>query len=259
MVTFNDMRSLRATYSTKFSYPAAPHFLTFQLSMDGDCPSVFWQAIFSVHVHGQERVRMIRLTSRGNTETVELRGNDGDVSIVPGDAALGSLPTCGGEGAAGVITPCAYIDFGMKSIEVRITMPLALLQTWIALAAGDELLGPERQKSARTAIERLLIPALSVESDGRKYVAQVKSVAFLSIDENEIDPRAEDKACSLLTGRLVTRLHIETSNVLEQADLQWNLFNGAVFSATAVISGNGPTVLHEFSTYQPNYHWQRGL
>jgi hypothetical protein len=259
-LTINDLRDLRAAYTTKFSYPSEPRFLTFQLLMDGDYPSVFWQVVLGVHSPGKNQGRTIRLTSRGNAETVEFIWNDGRANVVSGEIPTVFSPSCGVEGATSLSEPCVNIDFGMKSIDVQITMPLALLQTWLALTAGDdEFLAPDEQESARTAIEQLLIPALSVESDERRHVAVVANISFLSIDEKETDPHAEKKSYSLLTGRLVARLRFEMPNALKQADLHWNLFNNVVLSATAVISGNGPTVLHEFSTYQPNYHWQRGL
>lgn len=257
MITTEALRALRAKYTTRFSYPSTPRFLTFQILMDGTSPGVLWQTILSVHGSLQDRGRTLRLTSRGNAETIELRWNDGMPSVLatPAPESL----ACAGEGVAGLKEVCADIDVGMESVEVRISIPLVLLQTWLTLDGNDdELLDPDEQKSARNVIEPLLGQALIVESEGCNSPGQISDIAFLAIDGNRFNLLSERTSVSLITGRVTVRLHFETITTLQQAEFHWNLFNNAVLSAGSIIKTNGVTSRHEFSTYQPSYHWQRG-
>ncbi len=255
LITLGTLRSLRAKYTTTFSYPRAPRFLTFQLLMGNDCPSVFWQTLLSVHGGQDEGGRVLRLTSRGNAETVELLWRDERASLAP-SATQGD--SCSGEGAASLKQICADIHVGTETIEAQITIPLTLLQTWLVQADHDEgSLTPDEQKSATSEIRSLLADALSVESQGRKYSGDILGITFLPLEARNRDSPVENQRVSLLTGRVKALIRFGPFATLEQTDFQWNLFNNAVLSVSATFDGSDPVVRHEFSTYQPKYHWQR--
>lgn len=255
-LTFGELRSQRARYSTRFSYPCAPRFLTFQLLMGADTPSVYWQAILGVHGMKEEGSSVVRLTSRGNAETIELRWSDKHARLAP---TSGLESSCAAEGVGGLKHVCADIDVQMEFIEVQIAIPLSLIPTWFVPAGNDdEFLDPEEQKSARGQIEALLTDALIVENEGRRYSGALMEMAFLPLDADNLDSHGEVRRVCMLTGRVSARIRFGPFASLEQADFQWNLFNNAVLSVTAMIGDSGSPVRHEFSTYRPRYHWQRG-
>jgi hypothetical protein len=256
-IKMEDLQSLSATYRTQFRYPCAPRFLTFQLLMANDCPSIFWQTVLSVHGTEGGRGRTLRLTSRGNAETIELLWSDKPPRP---QSNAGLERTCSIEGVDGLTQICAEINVDMESIDVRVVIPLMLLQTWFVLDGNDdEFLDAEEQRSASGKIKSLLADALSVESEGCKYAGEIVGIAFVPIDAEEADPLVENQRISQFTGRVSARLRYGPVAAIEQADFQWNLFNNAVFSVGATIGNDRSAVAHQFSTSRPRYRWSRGV
>jgi len=253
-ITFGDLRSLRAKYRTRFSYPCGPRFLTFQLSMADENPGLFWQAVLRIHGTAEEDGRVLRLTSRGNTETIELVWNEKRAVLVRGSE--GAL-ACSGDGVAGLKQICADINIGKESVEVRISIPLALIQTWLSADRNnDEIVDQQEQKSVGNEMESLLARALFLEADGRKHSSQITGVAYLSLDAKDVTGASNQ--VSLHTGRVIARLRFGPFAALDQADFQWNLFNNAVLSVVANVVSDRAAVSHELSTFQPRFRWQGG-
>lgn len=253
LVIWGNLRSLPLKYATQFSYPCAPRFLTFQLSMGSDCPGVFWQSILSVRgAAADDQGRVLRLTSQGNVETVDLIWSDKQGRV----ASNSSESTCFDGGVAGLQSICAEINIQSASVEVRIAIPLALLQTWLVLTQNeDEFLDLVEQQMVAGKVRNLLADAVSVECEGYKYSAEIMEIGFLPLGAKH--PTGERKRVSLLTGRLSARLGFGPIIGLDQADFQCNLFNNAVHSVTAIIGVDNAAIRHEFSGYRPRYHWQR--
>ena len=245
-------RALRVKYATRITYPSFPRFLTFQLWMAGEFPSVYWQTYFNVHGIVEAPGCVLRLTSRGNAETVEISWEGGQARILPQSSPGSVTNRLGLSGLRGI---SAEIDIGDLDFEIRVEIPLAMLSTWLTLPGHDEFLDMDEQRSVRLALENLLRPALSIESGGRELEAKVGGVLFRSLEGREAESPVH--RVSLVTGRVTGIIRFRAEKSLEKAQLRWNLFNHAVLSVDGVIQGDGRTIRHTFSTYEPAYQWRR--
>jgi len=245
----HELRKLHATYRSICAWSTAPRFLTFQLLMTGSDIGVLWQVVLAVHGADAGHAQALRLTSRGNAETVEIAWRGGQAEILAARIA-GECTACADRGVARLKELCADIDIADEAIVVRLSIPLPLLQTWITLPNSDgEFLD---QDSVKEAAYALAARAVAVEFNGKLVAAEVGDLRFVSLDR-------QSSSISLWTGRMSAQLRFRGVVDADRVGLHWNLFNSAVVTATAFIRSDGGCSEHEFSTYQPFHDWHRRL
>lgn len=252
-----DLRKLRITYAARYACPDHAHFLTFQLLLDASDASVFWQLALTIRgAAGAGGV--VRLTSRGNAETVTLSWQDGRATVLTDDTpqTAGSCVPCADHGVGRLHEVCADIDVSEASVEVLLMLPLPLAETWMMLPTHDgEFLDPSEQRACGEALRALMRGALSVESDGRSVVPELVEFRFVPLERTPAESAAGDTPVSLWTGRVLAHLRFRSESSLSHAGLRWALFNSAVLSAQTILRGDGTCTEHEFTINQPTLYW----
>jgi len=248
-VELRDLRRQYVKYTSTYVLPSSSGFVFFQLLPVDRSMIVPWQLVLNVRGESQMG-QIVRLTSRGNVESVELSWEDGQPSVLPAPhrAEAGSCTPCESRGAARFKQVCADIEIGDTDSSAWLFIPLPLLSTWITVGAeGDEFLDFAEQAAARESVRPLMRSAIEAHTQVGPLTAEVRDVRFVSGAEAMTD------RISVWTGGVRAHVHFQRAGGVETVALRWGFFNGAVLSATANIHADGRCTEHEFSTYRPEF------
>ncbi len=269
-----ELHRLRARYDLVFQITLRPRLLTFQFRWIGDQAVIPSQLVLDVRGSDQPSGDLVRLTSRGNAETIEVHWHDRKATVDAGWIDATRIHACaqGAGGPARWKEIFAEIEARAQELEARVFIPLPLLETWIPLPRRDEdFLSLGEQQAALAAIAALIQAALSVETDGNPIPAEILEIAFLpanarrsSLSAPDLSPLAKGGArggtpISIWTGRLAARLRFRVESTHDQVTLRWNLFNNAVLSVTAALRVGTRCTERVFSTYESIYTWTLDL
>ncbi len=248
-VELRDLRRQYVKYTSTYVLPSSSGFVFFQLLPVDRSMIVPWQLVLNVRGESQMG-QIVRLTSRGNVESVELSWEDGQPSVLPAPhrAEAGSCTPCESRGAARFKQVCADIEVDEPDMDVRLSIPLPLLSTWIALEADDdEFLDLSEQIAAQKSVLTLVHSAIAARNQAGPLSAEMLDVRFVSGAETTTD------RISVWTGGLRAHARFHGTGQVDSFVLRWGLFNGAVLSGVANIHASGRCTEHEFSTYRPEY------
>jgi hypothetical protein len=248
-IDLHELRKLQATYNSTCAYAAAPRFLTFHLMMRGADIGIHWQVVLAVRGDGESHPQAIRLTSRGNVETIQIAWAGEGAEVFPQHVDGPECEACDRRGTAWLKELCADIVIQNDDVYVQLSIPLPLLNTWISLPSRDgEFLNRAEQDSVMEAASALVAGAFTVELDGRPLPAEVVQLRLVPLTGSA--PRL-----SLWTGRLAADLRFRSKSTLKQPGMRWKLFNNAVVTGKAAIRNDRSCLEHEFTTYQPLFEW----
>jgi len=252
----------RATYAWKFPMPDATSFLLFQICPNALPLEIPWQVVLAARGASQSTDTVLRLTTRGNVEVLELSWDNGEPKVITAQPALedGRCAGCDQRGPTQFKEICADIEIGDDVMKVSVSVPLALLATWMNVPVdGEAFVSPQEQALVIASARDLITNAIDVESGGNVLAAQAIAIQVVPIAPQATNLAGEAKRLSLWSGRVLARLRFRNPNRLDSATLQWKLFNGGVLNAHAVIRVDGDCIEHDFSTYRPILNWQRRI
>jgi len=221
-----------------------------------------WQIVLAVRGADQEQGQIVRITSRGNAETVELVRHDGHVTVRTdedrGTAGVACAPF-DARGSARFKEVFAEIEPEGEGVRVRLSIPLPLLETWMDLPRkqGGSINNGELAAVAGP-LRSLIEGAIGLEFDGRNIPAEVRSMDLVGPHSAESPAAAADYPLSLFTSRVVAELWFPCGSQPRQLILHWKLLNNAVLSAWAAIHCDGVCTEHLFSAYRPDHSWTCG-
>jgi len=263
-----DLASLRTVFvAYTLSYGSEePHgFLTFRLVPNDQAIGVAEQIGLWVHGRSGDRGVSIRLTSRGNAETVAVSWEEGRPTavardIVDLDDPLNCSPDGGMDGSR-FKDLWAEIDLNGPDMWVTIYAPAPLLGTWLPVKRGaEDVLTPAEQTELLAAAVPLLEGALAVTIDGAEVTPSVEWVVLLPagirVLEDANGAVGAGNVC-FWTARAAVRLRFAGREPPEEVGLEWRLFNNVVLSVPAAIRLDGECVHHTFTTYAPAMTWRR--
>ena len=250
-LTPQNMRRMRIHYHADYRLSDPIHHLSFQAALQQGTLIVAWQLTCVVRAAGQPDARTIRLTSRGNIETVKIIRTPQGVAVATGgaDAAMGCADRIG-EGL------CADIRIQEDGLHARIEVPLPLLSTWMSLpTTDDEYLTVFEQQQTVNALGDPWKNALVVRMDAVEVAAQSLKFTWIPLDAESDGSMELGGDVSIWNGRLRVELHFPTNGFPASLELRWNLFNHSALTAHAYLRSGQTVTEHEFSTYAADYHW----
>jgi hypothetical protein len=239
------LRRIQATYRLEYTLPGTPRFLTFQLRF-GEAPAPLnSQLALDVRRKGERSGRTIRLTSRGNAETLEFptgktaaSGPTQDRNALPAPERFNTI--------------FSIIRADEGALEIETHVPLTLLETWQPVARRDaDIIDPAEQAEACRVLAGLLAGAHRVLLDGAPRHGESAEMGILPPGAAGLAIQSEPHRASVWTARVAVRMRYGCAAPCEAVELRWGLFNNAVLTGRAVVTARGRTFEHEFTTYDP--------
>lgn len=239
-----------ATFRLRYVIGGAPDLLILQIRAGAMPVETPWQVVLSARGAFAGDGPVLRLTSRGNAELVELSWKDSRPRIELA-GSLRDVTACAGLGVRRFQEICVEANIGESHVDATVVIPLALLNTWFSVPAGpDGLLHELQQRQVIEAAGELMGRSLAVSLDGRAAEAELRSV--------EIDAAASQAGeISLWSSCVRASIRFAGPRRFEQVSFSWRLFNAAVLSARFIPCARGVCIPHELSTYRPTVKWQR--
>lgn len=252
----------RVKYTCKFLLPGVTPFLLFQLRSETLPIDIPWQVVLSGRGASQSAGDSLRLTTRGNVEVLELSWDNGEPKVMTAQTALEHrrCAGCDQRGPAQFKEICADIEIGDDVMDVSLSVPLALLATWVNVPVdGEAFVGPQEQALVIASARDLVTYAVNVEAIDGVLEPRIIDILMVPIATSTSNQLQSVGRLSLWSGRVLARLRFQNPNRLDSAKLRWKLFNGGVLNAHAVIRADEDSIEHDFSTYQPILNWQRRI
>jgi hypothetical protein len=268
LFSMDEFRRLRLHYKLVFPFDIRPDFLTFQLVDSAGTQTALSQLALLVSGEHQPTGRTLRLTSRGNAETVEVLWQDDRAQIAldtvqhPASDRAADTEICvpfEQRGSHRFDEVFAEMHRHSEKVLVTVHVPLPILDTWFrfnrehpgAITSGE-------QHAAAVPVSQLLQRSISV-SVGDKVIAPAElNLRFTPITMRgtaESGPLpaddTADESIGFFTGRLVAVLLFPISVSSDEATLTWNLFNPGVLTAAANVTVDGRCRQHDFTTFEP--------
>ncbi len=230
------LRALRVNYSCRNPLSAQTSFLVLRLQPDAFPMDIPWQLVLSVRRGSPDAAEIIRLTSRGNTEVLEL------------SAHADRRGLCVREAGAQARFTELYADVTVReeAVDVDVSIPLPLLSTWLPVPVdGDDFLEPMYIGSILESSRKLIEHGLVVQSTQPCEVQPI-DVQFASLT-GELPAASR---INLWTARLQARLRFKLQDP-RRATLTWRLFNAGVVAARAVVRCADRCADYSVTTYEP--------
>lgn len=268
-IGYAQLRNIAITYTLDHPTGCLPRFLTFQQHFGGANTSMPVQLAVSVTSAGNPVERFIRLTSRGNVETLQFAWPDSDSK--PPVSVTNDLNT-----PSGHVIPdmgrnrfkSVYAFIYMDEVDVRcdIYMPLVLLETWLPVKrANVDFLDIQEMTAAKEQIHAFFMRRIPSRVNGKTALPTVAHVSYISPDASIISSDASfispdasliDKAepaqrLGAWSARVCVRLKYLPHAPVTQMELEWNLFNSIVLNAHVVTVFNDVRTKHLVTTYAP--------
>lgn len=224
------LRHIRATYVLEYATPPQ-RFLTFQQHSGDGSPRAVSQLALDVRRAGERQGRLIRLTSRGNAETLEF----------PAGVREDRFKTVS-----------SIIRAADAGLSVEIHVPLVLLETWRPVMRLDpDFLEPAEQAAACEGLAVYFTDVNRVCFDGVDTAGELMEIAFLPPEADALAGRSEPQRLSAWTARAAVLTRYQPTYPFATTEFTWGLFNNAVLSSPAFIFDGECGIEHEFSTYDP--------
>lgn len=246
---FSRLRGLRASFRLDYPLAAPPRYLTFYHADGAAGVDLASQLVLFVTSPESESARTIRLTSRGNVETLAFdEGNHRQGACTPPPDAFAVIA----QHADSFKSVLAGVEMDDGGMTVRISVPLTLLETWRGVPRADrDFLSAEEQQRACASLGDFFARACEVRVGDRPVPPEVQRVTFIGLDAAAIDDTPPPARISAWTARVDAVLRLPIDARSGQVELIWQLFNNAVLSARAVVCADGSCAEHELSTYSP--------
>lgn len=257
-VLWKQLRMMRVHYTTSYRIPNGSSLLTFRMSPEASRPTVAHQWILEVRGLAATSSRTMQLTSRGNAETVELAWSDGAAQPRENSTALHEEPACAPPTHQnGIRIREILVDFERRpeSIDVRITVPLPLLETWNPIhRRGEGRFEYDEQAELMKWARSRMRDVLDIHVDGRVLSSESREFRILGAI-----PLSDDQRQTPPVGYFVSQLEIKErfawTAPAERLTLTWKLMNNAVHAARVAFHAGETCAAGEFSSYAPTLEW----
>lgn len=212
-----DARNFFTEYECNTELAEPGSLFVLQLQPSAFPVDVLWQVVLSVHSDPLVSESVVRLTSRGNAELIDLS---------PTEAITPESASCESRGRARFQEICAQLSANGGNFEINLSIPLPLLSTWLSVPAdSDGFLNKEHHDSILKQAEELIQKNIQI-SAGSPIELKINSIELLPFNAD----RSRSEKLTLWTTRLGARLQYNLAGA-QDVELNWGLFNAAVLSA----------------------------
>lgn len=252
-----DVRGLgdvRASYTIEYRASCPQRFLTFRQETLDAPTGLPTQFALLVRQPAALCERTIRLSSGGNSETLEFdwTPRDGLEAASEGDALQTHFSRHRFDAVQAIIH---VVNDGLR---IEIHVPLPLLETWIRIERDDpDHVLPDEQDQATAGLREFFMARNTFRLNDQTLSPQILEIGFLAPDETAINARAQRRRLGTWTARVGVVLDYRISESLKDIRVDWDLFNNAVLAADVLIIDGASTELHQFSTYAPSLRFER--
>ncbi len=265
---YETLHQTHVIHMLKYETPEPVSLLTFQLrGSDGPAAGPA-QWVLAVRSRENSDVRVIRLTSRGNAETLSfgwIDGRAGQGAVAqsnngppPGPPPSHTAPEQkAGDERFGSIQAVVRMD----EAEVRcdVYLPLVLAETWMAINRADrDFVSPAEFAPAEERLCALVASRNELAIDGAAPAAGGVSAEFLGPEEFVADGNQPRRRLSAWTARVAITQRFAVKTPPNELELAWGLFNGMVLTADATVVCGESSEKRRISTYDPVLKWSRG-
>lgn len=239
--TIEELRQLRVRYELTFRLPAPTPVLTFRVAQPEQRMSVQSQCVLRAFCAGSDVHRTLRLTSRGNSEGVELAWIEGTPRVVAPTPATGDVDPAAPfdpHGSLRFNDVCLDVALDNETVRATAYIPLPLWESFEPTNRADEnRLTASEADAIRRSAEQRLRGALTIGEDAGRadwpFTVTVDSLHDPAFDGAKATDATD--AVSFWAARLIVRYEPRTDQEGQGPNLSWNLFNGLVMSAEAVV------------------------
>ncbi len=262
------LRQMHVIYLFKYETPEPARLLTFQLRPSDGPAAGPGQWVLAVRSSGDSDVRVIRLTSRGNPETLSFRwkaehAEQGGVAPlevasprvdhwpprtpvqVTGDARFGSIH--------------AVVCIEDAEVRCDVYVPLVLAETWVSVDRADrDFVSPGEFAAAGARLCELVASRNRLVIDGAAAGPESVRAEFLGPEEFAADGEEPRGRVGAWTARIAMTQRYAVKAPPRELELRWGLFNGAVLTAEATVVCGGSKEDRRLLTYAPVLKWSRG-
>jgi hypothetical protein len=230
------------TIRYRYEYPLARPVsgVTFQqdpsIDADGELPS---QIALSTSLFGSADRRTLRLTSRGNSETLY---------VADALAQSGAAPPAASESRSVVCFPREYVEFERfrapylvthrsgRDCRVDLYVPLPLLETWKSIPRGHlDALTVEEQRSAMRLLNELAAEHMRLQIDNQPIPLPPVRQAVLLPSQVEIGAFEQTGPVGYWSGRAAISYEIKLPHESAKPEIEYRLFNSSITLGRALL------------------------
>lgn len=244
-----------------FPISAPPLLLTFQMSPDGELSGLRSQWVLAVHGPQEERERLVRLTSGGNAETIELSAPDTTGTCLTAQQALPADVNASAEFESFVFSMLqqrkytgitAVLRETTSGLTLDVYAPLPLVETFITTSRSNaDFVEVDEQRVILSRWNELVASRVQFKIDDRLPLASLQHQAFLAPDAADASAAAAPRRLGAFTARTMLRYSLPVADPSASCELTWNLFNSSVLNADVIYASSFHSIVRELSTYSP--------
>jgi hypothetical protein len=258
-IPWMQLRAMRLRYTASYLLPSGRHFLTLRMGPTEQISAIARIWVIEVRTAGDGARRRIQLTSRGNTETLELRWSGDRPELRPQEFVAKEEAACAAfqdRGALRFHDILVDVEAMPDEIRVRSSIPLPLVETWIsAQRLREGSLDTEEQSRLLAAAQPLLSAAVELESGSRRLTPSSLELQLRSANMAPGGVSGPPESIGYFTSRLEALQRFPVPEPAQRLTVSWKLFNSAVLSARAAIRAGGRCTPREFTSYSPTLTW----
>ncbi len=232
------LRDVRVVHSLSYPLRERASLLTFQQSTDS-ATSLRTQWIMAVRVDGEERERIVRLTSQGNAETLAFDSCDKLTVDVP--------PPMRDEKFRSMYVIVRHQEHGMT---LDLFAPLTIVETFVPTSRRNpDYVEMDEQTSILAAWEKLVASRVDVIRGEEPMRGAVTASEFAPPCPSDSDSDSSTRRVSAYSARV--HAQFEFADAPSTAELTWKLFNNLVLNVPLFIEQETVPIVAELTTYAP--------
>jgi len=248
------------TYHLRYPLLSPPTHLTFQQVVGREAGMIPATLELEVLQVGMGMPEVVNLSNAGNTETIEFvwDADEGRAGESPAEAwqRRREERKQARMGITSYDSVYGFVYITDREVRTEILIPLATLETWIAVPRRDPFfLEVEEQAAARERLVKFFRGKNRVVIDGIQVQPTLQRLDYYGVRFTDFAMRPEPDRLSVGSARLGAVLSYSTKGPPARVDITWEYFNAAIFSAKTVVYANNETVQRAFTVYRPVFSW----
>lgn len=251
------LRALTISSTLEYRLERFSRFISLQQDVERRMPGLPSRIVLTPHGSLGELVPSICLTSGGNVAVLRLTEESKQRSADKPDStvtAVGDFLARAGRLSA--VRAVVHVEVNAVTLDVQ--LPVPVLETWLPISRRQrDFIEIDEQRAARQAIESLISERISVRINKSQAEPHVHGVAFLEVEDDSATRSVAPRRVSAVTSRLWVSLRFDSPDPVADLTLDWDLFNSAILTASALLIDGGQVAEHDLSTYAPRLAWQR--
>jgi len=262
-IPWMQLRTMRIRYHAAYGLPTRTRLLTLRMDPAEQSVALARQWVIDVRGCDAGSSQTVQLTSRGNAEIVELEWSDlGPHLRVPSSVPNEKLACAPGKDQQAARHREIFVDIEIlpEALDIRVTVPLPLLSTWLPVRRRVEgRVEPDEQAAVLAAAQALMRAVLDVDADGKPLSAASSELSLVGTSPQQDDHPGSSKPVGYFASHLEIHQRMATPNSVERWSFVWRLMNSAVVSARVAIHDDGQCAEGDFSSYAPKLVWEHNL